>query len=1064
MPPEQANYLQRIGRTGRRDGNSLVLTVANARPHELFFFAEPSEMLAGEVEPPGVFLDAPAVLERQLTAFCFDRWVAVQGEAADIPPKLRTVFSHLDEPGTGHFPFSLIGFVKDQQSTLLREFSEMFADAISADTERHLREFMSGSDDGRPSLRWNLLEALRRERKQRDSLATKANRIREQIKSLQTSEARAEDHEDQLDQLEREKDALLSLVAGINRRHTLEFLTDEGLLPNYAFPESAVRLSSVIWRQKKEASNQGSKYETWSYEYKRSPAIALSELAPNADFYAGGRKVRIDQVDLGVSQVEEWRFCPECNHAQRIDVGDEVEACPACGTAGWRDTGQKFRLLKLQQVFANEPDRSSRIQDDSDDRQPRYFQRQILVDINDRDRVGAWRLDDVKVPFGFEYLRRATFREVNFGEPEEHGPRCTIAGQEGVRPGFQVCAQCGKVQKSERDLEANPGQEKNAHALTCPSRKAGKVKIEDCLYLYREFASEALRMLLPIGDPGSTRELHSFVAALQVGLRERFGGSVDHLKTTVYSDPVEGSNLRRQFLVLFDTIPGGTGYLKQLVTPRTEGGELPLFEAMQQAVDRIEGCECWNDPDRDGCYRCLFAYRNSRDMADTSARFASDLLRSLLDRRGTLRTIRSLGEISISGLLDSVLELRFVEALRRVTSKDGRQARLRAALINQKPGYRWSLGDAEWVVEPQVNPPREESGGIAVSIDFVARPATARSDRRLAVFLDGWAFHKDRIGRDLRQRMALLACGRWDVWAFTWADLDAKLLPGAGPEVPELTIPDPERLKLLLQKMGLARFQETAAGTTFDWLEAELTSDGLPWEDLAKAALAARMHPALPSDREPWKSFVQRVAPPAARPVLEAMPLALVASDLGTLHPWFELMAVQDGSAPALLCTLDDREEHQDTDELRAAWQGYLRLFQLLRRLPDAWFMTRSGTLEGEAYAPILISRSGPLEELGWPSAGEIDDAFRELADRLMKAGVREPRIGVDIPDARGDTWTEAELVWEPELVAVTSRSAAASAPGRAAESWMVLMLEDLADNQEPVLDALERRQEVKTT
>ena len=93
VPPTQANYLQRIGRAGRVDGNSLVLTLANARPHDLYFFAEPEEMFAGEVQPPGVFLNAPAVLERQLAAFCFDKWVAAHGAAAVLPPTVRSVFS-----------------------------------------------------------------------------------------------------------------------------------------------------------------------------------------------------------------------------------------------------------------------------------------------------------------------------------------------------------------------------------------------------------------------------------------------------------------------------------------------------------------------------------------------------------------------------------------------------------------------------------------------------------------------------------------------------------------------------------------------------------------------------------------------------------------------------------------------------------------------------------------------------------------------------------------------------------------------------------------------------------
>ncbi len=45
VPPAQSNYLQRIGRAGRRDGNSLTMTVANARPHDLYFFATPEKMI-----------------------------------------------------------------------------------------------------------------------------------------------------------------------------------------------------------------------------------------------------------------------------------------------------------------------------------------------------------------------------------------------------------------------------------------------------------------------------------------------------------------------------------------------------------------------------------------------------------------------------------------------------------------------------------------------------------------------------------------------------------------------------------------------------------------------------------------------------------------------------------------------------------------------------------------------------------------------------------------------------------------------------------------------------------
>ena len=258
--------------------------------------------------------------------------------------------------------------------------------------------------------------------------------------------------------------------------------------------------------------------------------------------------------------------------------------------------------MKLQQVFARTSDKDSRIQDDKDDRQPLFFQRQVMVEFRDEERGGAWHSQDDQHPFAFEFLKHAVFREINFGEPKEDGQSSVIAGNEMVRPGFKICARCGMVQDD--DPVTN-------HSLSCSSRKKGaKQEIEECLYLYREFQSEALQLLLPTADLVSQRELHSFVAALQLGLKAAFGGSVDHLRTTLYSEPDPDSSLRKQYLVLYDSVPGGTGYLKQLVTRDNEEARMPIYRRLALALERIESCVCWNDTERDGCYRCLYGYRN----------------------------------------------------------------------------------------------------------------------------------------------------------------------------------------------------------------------------------------------------------------------------------------------------------------------------------------------------------------------------------------------------------------------------------------------------------------------
>ncbi|MFC1482229.1 DEAD/DEAH box helicase [Myxococcota bacterium] len=1049
VPPTQANYLQRIGRAGRRDGNSMVLTVANARPHDLYMYATPEEMMTGDVTPPGVFLDASAVLERQLTAFCFDRWVAKEGEAATLPHRLGDVFAHLDDEGSAHFPHNLLTFVERDQPSILREFREMFAGAITEATEQHLRLFLEGGDQGEQSLQWRLLEACHRERKQRESLRSKARKLTKDLKKLQETEAKPLDFDEQVSRMEEEKEALQALIRQMDGRQTLEFFTDEGMLPNYAFPESAVRLNSVIWRKKKRIPSQGSKYDTWTYEYVRSPSSALTELAPQADFYAGGRRVRIDQVDVSVTEIETWRFCDLCNHAQRIDFGEQTTSCPACGSNTWVDDDQKLRLLPLKQVFANAPDRESRIRDDRDDRQPRFFQRQVLIAHHEEDRQGAWSIDDPGVPFGFEYLRRATFREVNFGEHTDQGAKFRVAGREAVRPGFQICARCGKVQLEGKDPQ---------HTLSCPTQAAGaKPTIEQCLYLYREFSSEALRLLLPLPDQA---QLNSFVAALQLGLRERFGGSVDHLRTMVYSEPDRDSSLRKQYLVLFDTVPGGTGYVKQLVTPRKKGGTLPIFEALELARLRLEGCSCWSDPDRDGCYQCLLGYRNARDMDDTSARAAVEQIRQILGKKDRLKEISSLSDVSVRGLMDSVLEARFIEVLRQAKAKDRsgklQPAKLKTAIVNRRPGYRLSLGEQEWVIEPQVDV-GPAGLGMKVSIDFVLRrgnAATESEHRPIAVFLDGWQYHRDRIGLDLLQRMALMASGQWDVWSFTWWDLDEVLTTKPNP-CANVLHPDLKQLRDLFSKSGLGGLKDLAERPILQLFLSDLSSPvTAPWEHIGSTLLASRMTP--PEDRNlsQWKKAVTTYAPSPARPSLTAKQPRLACIDDGELNPWVSLFAILDGTRVLTLAVLDDREENLEESGFRDTWNGFLRLFQLLRFQQNAWFLTRSW-IDRKDYSHVVQLRADP-GEAAWSDIEEVLEDFRPLCDALMKAGLPQPEIGMDVPSQAGRTWAEAELVWEGSQVAVTDRQRAKVAEGKIADGWQIFILGDL-DTAEVVSSVLKR-------
>jgi DEAD/DEAH box helicase domain-containing protein len=86
------------------------------------------------------------------------------------------------------------------------------------------------------------------------------------------------------------------------------------------------------------------------------------------------------------------------------------------GQVDVEDEGQRRVLLRMREVMATSEDRASRSFDESDGREPKFYDKNMFVLKSDEDVTEAWYLDCDEVPFGFEFFRKITLREVNFGE------------------------------------------------------------------------------------------------------------------------------------------------------------------------------------------------------------------------------------------------------------------------------------------------------------------------------------------------------------------------------------------------------------------------------------------------------------------------------------------------------------------------------------------------------------------------------------------------------------------------------------------------------------------------
>ena len=779
VPPAQANYLQRVGRGGRRDGNSFVLTVANGRPHDLVFYADPGRMLDAPVEPPAVFLKARHVLRRQLLAFVMDCWTRWAQGDNQIPHTMQPVLDAVEKTQEDRFPYTMLNFLKHNMQEIWEGFSNHVATELEGDDLELLRQYLFGgphyADD---HLQLYLIDRLRLVADERRSMTSTIKDLDKQLEKLR-KQPQDEHTQAEIVEIEREVAGYRGMRIRMNKRETLNFFTDEGLLPNYAFPEEGATLHSVIFRSDK-GSGDGAERELVKreYEYQRPAQAALTELAPESVFYAGNRKVKISRVETAKGRnIQDWRFCPRCHYSAPADdptAGFNDKTCPRCHTNQWGDASARTRMLKMTQVYAFTNAKDAILDDHSDDREPVFFNKQMLIDFSPSEVAITWVLDDKDKPFGFEFIRTANFLEVNFGRREGEGEMYfEVAGEHIQRAGFPICKECGSVQsRAAASGKAAPEHLKSCSYSRGPKKTAdGKedTGIENCLYLYRQFSSEALRILLPRLSSGGTEEqVNSFVAALQLGLKRRFGGKVDHLRVAYQSEPVGETDQRRHFVVLYDSVPGGTGYLQELLS-RSEN----MLSVFRMAYEVMAGCDCY-DNTMDGCYRCLLEYRNAYGMESTSKELAMEMLRDIVTEPHQWVQVES----GLSGLggnpwIDSELEARFPEALARFSGQgcvNEQKVRVSQDVIRGKHGYRLTIGDLAYEMEPQVDLGMAEGVQFASKPDFVLWPVN-KEFSPVAIFLDGYQFHAETASEDLLKRQALMRAG-FVVWTLNWYDVN----------------------------------------------------------------------------------------------------------------------------------------------------------------------------------------------------------------------------------------------------------------------------------------------------
>jgi DEAD/DEAH box helicase domain-containing protein len=1092
VPPEPANYLQRIGRAGRRDGNAMVGTLVTGTAHDLYFFSDPREMLQGQVNPPGCYLDAAAILRRQLLAYSLDRWGAGGLDPLALPRRLKPVLDGVEKALSGaipqEFPYTWLGWVEAHQAELLARFCGMFGEELQAASAADLRVFLLTPADGAIEAPFaaELLARLGDLVAERKRLGAEARKLRERFNKLceRPDDGLTPEEREAKDSIRREQFAYNQLRKDLDGRPLLAMLTDEGFLPNYAFPEAGVTLKSVLWRKLTGPASSNSRGDGRRSEelpplsYERPANVAIRELVPEGQFYAQGRRVKVDQVDPNLNKPERWRFCPACSYASR-ETDDDFgrKQCPRCGSSGYADHGQVKEMARLRQVQASTDDARSRFGDDSDERNPLFFHRELLIVPDHSRREISLAIAAEEFPFGAEYLASTTFREINFGEQAVVGASHAIAGKALKVKGFELCRSCGKLQRG-------PAKASN-HTWGCRYRdKPDDAQLRQLLFMYREFNSEALRFLLPGISFWDEAGQPSFVGALHLGLRQRFGGKVDHLQSALGEEPQSGSQQRKSFLYLFDSVPGGTGYVRQLI----EAGGKDLHAVFEQSLQHLQACPC-----SDGCYRCIFMYRQRFDRQRTSKRRAIEQLQTILNRWGELQpSERSLSEVVINTRAESELELRFIDKLREGKGKPaGVSVTLRDDFIKGNKGYLLTFNSGSsvvsWKLEQQV-PIGEAEGVCAFSrADFLLTPTAG--GKPIAVYTDGWEYHRGRLATDTEQRMALQRSGRYLFWGLSWDDV----------------VEAPPTAQAPLEPNGLAMgvmsaFANKPETFTERWWPPALLND-LPTPpplmprqaQLASSLELLMAYLANPSEAL-WQGMAQQFCLAQASPLAVDSPELTAAADAIQLSthvrewqgpgpsrrvgqhlrpaPGLQILNLVDmglherrhafASFRAIHFELDSNASEQ---QQQAAWREWLRQGNLFQFLPHLLLSTPGwGGSEQPAVVdpprvwvaadPAKAAPEGPgapeteaaewqraWQDLGRFAPADLQPLLQAVEAAWQATDLLLPEQAFELEGPRGDVLAQAELAWPEHRLAVVSDPVDATA--FTAAGWRCWSVED---------------------